>query len=72
MNSNISLSSIQNRMAQDVPIGRVDEPTVRRLWWAALDSLQEDILLPTNPSQGLWLASPLPALYEPRLLDRLQ
>ncbi len=59
-------------MAEGVPFGRVDEPIVRRLWWAALETLQEDILLPMNLSRGLWLASPLPALYEPRLLNRLQ
>ena len=59
-------------MAQDVPIGRVDEPTVRRLWWGALDTLQEEILGDMDLSKGLWIASPLPALYEPKLLDRLQ
>jgi len=72
VNLNISLSSIQHRMAQDVPIGRVDEPTVRRLWWGALDTLQEEILGNMDLSKGLWIASPLPALYEPKLLDRLQ
>ncbi|KGG13602.1 Signal transduction histidine kinase [Prochlorococcus sp. MIT 0601] len=59
-------------MAQGVPLGRVDEQIVRRLWWAALDTLQDEILLPMNLTKGLWLASPLPALYEPRLLDHLQ
>ena len=58
-------------MAEGVPIGRADEQIVRRLWWAALDTLQEEILPKIDLSQGLWLASPLPALYEPRLLDRL-
>ncbi len=72
MNPLVTISSIQQRMAEGIPIGRVDEPTVRRLWWAALETLQEDILLPMNSSKGLWLASPLPALYEPKLLDRFQ
>ncbi len=72
MSNSITLADIQERMAEGVPNGRVDEPTVRRLWWAALDTLQEDILLPMGIKRGLWLAAPLPALYEPRLLDRFQ
>ena len=72
MNSRIALSAIQKRMAKDVPIGRVDEPTVRRLWWGALDTLQEEILGNMDLSKGLWISSPLPALYEPKLLDQLQ
>ncbi len=59
-------------MAEGVPVGRVDEEIVRRLWWAALDTLQDEILLPMNLKKGLWLASPLPALYEPKLLNRLK
>ena len=59
-------------MAEGVPPGQADEQTVRRLWWAALDTLQHDIMLPMNASRGLWLASPLPALYEAKLLSRLK
>ena len=72
MSDSISLTTIQKRLAEGAPPGRVDEPTVRRLWWAALDTLQDDILLPRNPDQGIWLAAPLPALYEPRLLNCLK
>ena len=67
-----SLNSIQKRMAVGVPCGNLDEQSVRRLWWAALDTLQEQILLPMNLQKGLWLASPLPALYEQKLLNKLQ
>ena len=59
MSSQISLTAIQARMAQDVPKGRVDEPTVRRLWWAALATLQDEILGPMELNCGLWVASPL-------------
>ncbi len=59
-------------MAEGVPPGTLDEHIVRRLWWAALDILQEQILLPLNLSKGLWLASPLPALYESKILTQLQ
>ena len=59
-------------MAIGVPCGTLDEQSVRRLWWAALDILQEKILLPLNLKKGLWIASPLPALYEQKLLDQLK
>ncbi len=72
MSDSITLIDLQDRMAEGVPPGKVDESTVRRLWWAALETLQVDILLPMEPKQGLWLASPLPALYEPKLLDFLK
>ena len=72
MNNLVSIAAIQKRMAIGVPKGRSDEPTVRRLWWAALDTLQEEILLPLGLTRGLWFSSPLPALYEPRLLNRLR
>lgn len=59
-------------MAEGLNPGKGDEATVRRLWWAALETLQEDVLLPMDPSSGIWIASPLPALYEPRLLNRFK
>ena len=59
-------------MAKGVSNGSLDETTVRRLWWAALDTLQENILGEIDLTGGVWLASPLPALYEPKLLDSLK
>ena len=59
-------------MAEDVPHATRSEAAVRRMWWAALDTLQSDILLPMNLTRGLWLSSPLPALYEPKLLKKFQ
>ncbi len=58
-------------MAEGVPVGTVDESIARRLWWAALETLQEDILSSIDLSKGLWFASPLPALYERKLLSCL-
>ena len=72
MNNLITLKDLQQRMAAGVPLGTIDENTVRRLWWGALDTLQNQILLPMNLSKGIWLSSPLPALYEPKLLKSLQ
>ncbi len=47
---------------------------MRRQWWAALATLQEDLLGAGSGGgiRGLWFAAPLPALYEPALLGRLR
>lgn len=67
-----SLEALRRRLAQGVSPGRGDEDCVRRQWWAALATIQDDFLLPQRPLQGVWLAAPLPALYEPALLRQLQ
>ena len=59
-------------MAEDVPPGINDESTVRRIWWAALDTVQNQILKNIDLTGGIWLAAPLPALYEPKLLQSLK
>ncbi len=68
----VTIQALQKRMAQGVTQATSSESAVRRMWWAALDTLQSDILLPMNLSRGLWLSSPLPALYEPKLLKKFQ
>ena len=70
--SSTSLGSLRRRLAEGVAPGRGDEDSVRRQWWAALATIQDDFLLPQEAEQGVWLAAPLPALYEPALLRRLQ
>jgi len=72
-----SLAALRALVSQNMPAGRSNDDAVRRQWWAALDVLQLDFLLDnedatTSPEAGVWLASPLPALYEPALLARLQ
>ena len=71
-NSPVSIKALQKRMAEGVPHASCSESSVRRMWWAALDTLQSEILLPMNLTRGLWLSSPLPALYEPKLLKKFQ
>ena len=44
---------------------------MRRLWWAALETLQQE-MIETEVNQGIWVAAPLPALYEPQLLRHLE
>jgi signal transduction histidine kinase len=68
----VSLADLRRCLAEGVPAGVSNEDCARRQWWAALATLQEDFLLPRQPLQGLWLAAPLPALYEPALLRELQ
>jgi signal transduction histidine kinase len=67
----VSLEELRRRLAEGAPAGRSDEDGVRRQWWAALATLQDDLLGPADGG-GLWLAAPLPALYEPSLLRHLQ
>ena len=68
----MSLAVLRRGLAEGAPAGRGDEDSVRRQWWAALATLQEDLLGPASAGSGLWLAAPLPALYEPALLHRLE
>ena len=68
----VSLEQLRQRLAEGVPAGSSDDDSVRRQWWAALATLQEDFLLPLGAQQGVWMASPLPALHEPALLQQLQ
>jgi signal transduction histidine kinase len=68
----VSLADLRRCLAEGVPAGVASEDTVRRQWWAALATLQEDFLLHRQPLDGLWLAAPLPALYEPALVQQLQ
>lgn len=65
------LEELRQELAAPVPPGRGDEEGARRQWWAALAVLQDTLLEQSSP-HGLWLAAPLPALYEPTLLQRFQ
>ncbi len=67
----VTLGELRALLAEDVPPGRGDEDSVRRQWWAALATIQEDLLAAAPPQPGVWLAAPLPALYEPAQLEWL-
>jgi len=68
----VILRDLRRELGQGMPPGRSDDDSVRRQWWAALATLQDDLLPGPDPLRGLWLAAPLPALYEPELLRGLQ
>ena len=65
-----SFNDLRQLLGRGQAHGTSDETGVRRLWWAALDTLQQE-LISTGKQGGLWLAAPLPALYEPELLRHL-
>ena len=71
MVSDTSLLGLRQLLARGVRPGRCDEAGVRRLWWGALEVIQQ-ALLERQVHSGLWMAAPLPALYEPELLLQLQ
>ena len=71
MNARPHLTTIQALMAEGVPPGGGDDPSARRLWWAALEVVQDALLKQPADRRGVWLAAPLPALYEPSLLQRM-
>ena len=68
----VSFQGLRERLARDVPAGGCDETGARRLWWAALETLQHHLINQAEPPQGVWLAAPLPALYAPGLISRLR
>ena len=70
--TSMPLQSIHRLMAEGVPAGQADDSHARRLWWGALEVLQQRLLIDQSSRGGLWIASPLPALYAPELLQRYQ
>ena len=68
----MSLAELRQLLAAGVDTGHADDDAVRRQWWAALATLQDDFLLPLGSLAGVWLAAPLPALFEPQLLRQLK
>ena len=67
-----SLRDLARELGQGAAPGHADDDGVRRLWWAGLATLQNDLLAGGEPPRGLWLAAPLPALYEPELVRGLR
>ncbi|MXY62201.1 MAG: HAMP domain-containing histidine kinase [Synechococcus sp. SB0665_bin_28] len=66
-----SLGELHQRLWQDQSGATTTEESARRQWWAALQVIQEDFSAQLREG-GVWLAAPLPALYEPNLLQALQ
>ena len=72
MQSQITIKKIQDLLIKGVQTINVDDDTSRRMWWASLEVIQKEFL-PQNCQQGgIWVASPLPALYEKKIFNQLQ
>ena len=72
MNSQITIKKIQNLLVKGVQTSIVDDDTSRRMWWASLEVVQKEFLSQSYKDGGIWVASPLPALNEKKLLTNLQ
>jgi signal transduction histidine kinase len=68
----MSLQRVRELLATGVAAGHGDDDAARRQWWAALATLQDNLLLQGDTLSGVWLAAPLPALFDPQVLQRLQ
>jgi len=66
-----ALGELHQRLQQDWSGATTTEESARRQWWAALQVIQEDFSAQLREG-GVWLAAPLPALYEPNVLQALQ
>ncbi len=67
-----SFHTLRSRLAEGVPAGGCDDAGARRLWWAALETLQQALINQSDQPRGVWLAAPLPALYAPSLISQLR
>ena len=45
----ITIKALQKRMAEGVPYAACSESAVRRMWWAALDTLQSEYFIANEP-----------------------
>ncbi|KKZ14364.1 MAG: hypothetical protein TH68_05015 [Candidatus Synechococcus spongiarum 142] len=66
-----SLAELHQLLWQDWSGATTTEESARRQWWAALQVIQEGLSAQLREG-GVWLAAPLPTLYEPSLLQALQ
>jgi len=71
MKSQITIKKIQELLIQGVQTIYVDDDTSRRMWWASLEVIQKDFLSKNYQKGGMWVASPLPAFNDKKLLNQL-
>ena len=72
MKSLITLNLIQKALLDDYESHNfVDDQTSRRMWWGALEVIQQEFLPNHLQNGGLWVAAPLPVLNENNYLNKL-
>ena len=72
MNNHITIKNIQDVLVSGSSNLHVDDNTSRRIWWCALELIQKEFLSNYYQNGGLWVASPLPAIYEKKYLNKLK
>ena len=72
MSQNITIKLIQDLIVSDSSNLYVDDNTSRRMWWCTLELIQKEYLSNHHQSGGLWVASPLPAIFEQKYLSNLK
>ena len=72
MKNLITVNQIQKALLKDyVSFNSVDDETSRRMWWGALEVIQEEFLPYHLQNGGLWVAAPLPVFNEKKYLNKL-
>jgi len=72
MKSLITLKLIQKALLDDyVSLNFVDDQTSKRMWWGALEVIQQEFLPNHVQNGGIWVAAPLPVLNEKKYLNKL-
>ena len=73
MINTITIKMIQNFLLEGFtnPV-LVDDETSRRMWWSSLEIIQKQLLNLNYREGGLWVASPLPAINEKKILNTLK
>jgi len=72
MTNLITIKSIQDLLVSRSSNLVVDDNTSRRIWWCALELIQKDFLSNYYQNGGIWVASPLPVIYETKYLNKLK
>ncbi len=73
MKSLITIKKIQKALWDDcVSLDIVDDKTSRRMWWGALEVIQQEFIPNHVQNGGLWVAAPLPPLNEKKYLNKLK
>ena len=72
MGNPITIKFIQDLLVSGSSDLCVDDNTSRRMWWCALELIQKEYLSDHYQSGGLWVASPLPVIYEKKYLNTLK
>tara|TARA_Y100001970_G_scaffold132360_1_gene163295 strand:+ start:29725 stop:31083 length:1359 start_codon:yes stop_codon:yes gene_type:complete len=72
MKNHITIKIIQDLLISGSSNLYVNDNTSRRIWWCALELIQKEFLSNYYQNGGVWVASPLPAIYEKKYLNKLK